>query len=201
MSACSIKILLELRLGDLVGRAPAPFPGRHTAGSAGVAVFGPMPGTPGTLSTLSPISASTSPTFSGPTPNFSITCSRSMRRSFIVSSMSTLPSSISCIRSLSELTIVTFQPAPGRRHHVAGDDVVGLQPLFLDAGDGEGAGRDADQRELRDQIFGRRRPVAPCTGRTSRCGGSAPTRRGSPPCGSARRPCSSPSASFHSIAV
>jgi len=64
------------------------------------------------LSTLSPISASTSPTFSGGTPNFSSTCSRPIRRSFIVSSMS-IPasSSISCIKSLSELTIVTFQPA------------------------------------------------------------------------------------------
>ena len=48
------------------------------------------------------------------TPNFSITWSRPMRRSFIVSSMSTLPSSISCIRSLSELTIVTFHPASDR---------------------------------------------------------------------------------------
>ena len=76
-----------------------------------VAVLGPTPGTPGTLSTLSPIKASTSPTFSGPTPNFSITAASSIRRSFIVSSMSTWPSSTSCIRSLSELTIVTFQPA------------------------------------------------------------------------------------------
>ncbi len=76
------------------------------------AVLGPMPGTPGTLSTLSPISASTSPTFSGGTPNFSSTSFRPIRRSFMVSSMS-IPasSSISCIRSLSELTIVTFHPA------------------------------------------------------------------------------------------
>ena len=37
------------------------------------AVLGPIPGTPGTLSTLSPISASTSPSLSGVTPNFCIT--------------------------------------------------------------------------------------------------------------------------------
>ena len=36
-------------------------------------VFGPMPGTPGTLSTLSPISASTSPSCLGGTPNLPIT--------------------------------------------------------------------------------------------------------------------------------
>jgi len=62
------------------------------------------------LSTLSPIKASTSPTCSGGTPNFSITSSRPMRRSFIVSSMSR-PGSISCIRSLSEETMVTCQPS------------------------------------------------------------------------------------------
>ena len=52
-------------------------------------------------------------------------------------------------------------PPAGRlgRGHVAGNDVVGLQPRFLDAGNGEGAGGDADQRELRDQVFGRRWPV------------------------------------------
>ena len=40
------------------------------------AVLTPMPGTPGTLSVESPISACTSSTFSGGTPNFSITSSR-----------------------------------------------------------------------------------------------------------------------------
>ena len=83
----------------------------------------------------------------------------SMRRLFIVSSMS-IPasSSISCIRSLSELTIVTFQPAR-RRAVIAGDDVVGLEPRFLDARQRESAGRVADQRELRHQVLGRRRAV------------------------------------------
>jgi hypothetical protein len=70
------------------------------------AVFTPMPGTPGTLSVESPISACTSMTFSGPTPNFSHTSAGPMRLSFIVSNMLT-QSFTSCIRSLSEDTIVT----------------------------------------------------------------------------------------------
>ena len=45
------------------------------------------------------------------------------------------------------------------RRHVAGDDVVCLQARLLDAGDREGLGSGADQRELRDQILGRRRTV------------------------------------------
>ena len=44
-----------------------------------------MPGTPGTLSLESPISACTSITFSGGTPNFSITSARPIRLSFMVS--------------------------------------------------------------------------------------------------------------------
>lgn len=42
---------------------------------------------------------------------------------------------------------------------VAGDDVVGLEPRFLDAGEGEGAGGVADHRELRNQVFRRGRAV------------------------------------------
>ena len=45
-------------------------------------------------------------------------------------------------------------PRLGRGVGVAGDDVVGFDPLFLDAGHGEGAGRIAHQRELRLQVFG-----------------------------------------------
>ena len=69
------------------------------------------------------------------------------------------PGSISCIRSLSEETMVTCQPCVERRLGIAGDDVVGLEPVLLDAGDGEGAGGVADQRELRHQLGRRRRPV------------------------------------------
>ena len=64
-----------------------------------------MPGTPGTLSVESPISACASITLSGGTPNFSITSSRPMRRSFMVSYMMT-PLPTSCIRSLSDDTMV-----------------------------------------------------------------------------------------------
>ena len=42
---------------------------------------------------------------------------------------------------------------------VAGDDVVGLEAVLLDAGNREGAGGVADQRELRHQLGRRRRPV------------------------------------------
>ena len=74
------------------------------------AVFTPIPGAPGTLSTLSPANACTSTTSSGFTPNFSITASRFIRRFFIASNIST-PSPTSCIKSLSELMIVTRPPA------------------------------------------------------------------------------------------
>ena len=42
---------------------------------------------------------------------------------------------------------------------IAGDDVVGLEPGLLDARDRKGASGGSDERELRDQILGRRRPV------------------------------------------
>ena len=69
------------------------------------AVLTPMPGTPGTLSDESPISDCTSITFSGPTPNFSITSARPIRLSFMVSYMVT-QSFTSCMRSLSDETMV-----------------------------------------------------------------------------------------------
>ena len=64
-----------------------------------------MPGTPGTLSLVSPISDWTSITFSGGTPNFSITSPRPILLSFMVSYITTVGPT-SCIRSLSEETIV-----------------------------------------------------------------------------------------------
>ena len=61
---------------------------------------------------LSPISASTSPTCSGPTPNFSRTSGGPMRRFFIVSSTATPPSSVqSWVRSLSDEQMTTSIPA------------------------------------------------------------------------------------------
>ena len=74
------------------------------------AVLGPMPGTPGTLSTLSPMSACTSTTFSGGTPNFSITSAGPMGFCLIGSCITTR-SPTSCIRSLSDDTMVTRPPA------------------------------------------------------------------------------------------
>ena len=74
------------------------------------AVFTPMPGTPGTLSVESPISDCTSMTLSGGTPNFSITSARPIFLSFMVSYMTT-QSFTSCIRSLSDDTMVAVAPA------------------------------------------------------------------------------------------
>ncbi len=74
------------------------------------AVLTPMPGTPGTLSVESPISDCTSITLSGGTPNFSITSARPIRLSFMVSYMTTR-SFTSCIRSLSDDTMVVVAPA------------------------------------------------------------------------------------------
>ncbi len=42
---------------------------------------------------------------------------------------------------------------------IGGNQIVGLEPLLLDAGQTEGAGGIADQRELRAQILGRLGPV------------------------------------------
>ena len=109
LSACAIK-LSRILDGFISGAAAKTLSRSPNSWISLVAVFGPTPGTPGTLSTLSPINASTSPTLSGPTPNFSNTSSERMRSFFIVSNMS-MHGSTSCIRSLSLLTIVTCQPA------------------------------------------------------------------------------------------
>ena len=69
-----------------------------------------MPGTPGTLSVESPISDCTSITLSGGTPNFSITSAMPIFLSFIVSYMTT-QSFTSCIRSLSDDTMVALAPS------------------------------------------------------------------------------------------
>ena len=49
--------------------------------------------------------------------------------------------------------------APGGLARIGGDEVVRLEPLLLDAGEAEGPGRVADQRELRHQVLGRRGAV------------------------------------------
>ena len=77
MSACSIR--LSRSFDVFIVSAPASAFSRSPYSTISlVAVFGPTPRTPGTLSTLSPISASTSPTRSGATPNFSFTASSPM---------------------------------------------------------------------------------------------------------------------------
>ena len=140
------------------------------------AVLTPMPGAPGTLSTESPASACTSITRSGPTPNFSNTSSGPIGLFFSVSNIST-PGATSCIRSLSADD--DRHPPAERRglRGVGGDDVVGLEPRLLEAGQVEGAGRVADQPELRHEILGRRRALRPCRPGRARCGRSPRTCR------------------------
>ena len=94
----------------------------------------------------------------------------------------------SCIRSLSEETMVTSPPASRAMAGIGGDEVVGLEALLLDAGQVEGARRLADQRELRDEVFRRRRAVGLVLGDRARCGRSWRNSRRSPRNGSASTP-------------
>ena len=117
-----------------------------------------MPGTPGTLSVESPISDCTSITFSGGTPNFSITSAMPIFLSFMVSYMMT-QSFTSCIRSLSDDTMVTLACTAAGFARVGGDQVVGLEAEHFQARNVERAHRLADQRELRNEIGRRVRAV------------------------------------------
>ena len=109
--ACSANsISFSRRFGCLISCARASSVSRSPYSLiSSAAVFTPIPGTPGTLSVESPASDCTSTTLSGGTPNFSITSSRPILLFFMLSSM-TMPGSTSCIRSLSEDTIVTSPP-------------------------------------------------------------------------------------------
>ncbi len=147
------------RLGCLISEARSRSVSRSPYSLiSSAAVLTPMPGTPGTLSVESPASDCTSTTLSGGTPNFSITSSRA---------------------DLLGLHGVEHDNARAHELHqvlVGGDDrdvaagvddlarvgrdeVVGLIALLLDAGDVERLHRVADERELRDELVGRRRPV------------------------------------------
>ena len=52
-----------------------------------------------------------------------------------------------------------IEPRRQRRQRIAGDDVVGLETLLLDAWHRKRPHRIADQGELRHQVLGRRRPM------------------------------------------
>ncbi len=62
------------------------------------------------------------------------------------------PAPTSCIRSLSEETMITSRSSRARPSSVGGDQVVRLEALDLDRRQAEGAGRVAHQRELRHQL-------------------------------------------------
>ena len=128
------------------------------ASSNCAAVFGPMPGTPGTLSTESPVSACRSIIFSGGTPHFSMTSGMPICRSFIGSYIDTVGAD-----ELHQILVGGDDGDVAARFlgqpRIGGDQVVRLVAFHLDAGQVEGARRLADQAELRDQVFRRRRAV------------------------------------------
>ena len=122
------------------------------------AVLTPMPGTPGTLSVESPASACTSTTLSGGTPNFSITSSRPIFFDFMASNMTT-PGTHELHQVLVGGDDRDVAAGVDDLARVRRDEVVGLVALLLDAGDVEGLHRVADERELGDELVGRRRTV------------------------------------------
>ena len=136
-----------------------------------------MPGTPGTLSVESPISACTSIDLVRRHAEFfdDLGDGRSCW-SFIVSNMIT-QSLTSCIRSLSDETMVTLAPASQACAHIGRDQIVGLVAVLLEARQVEGAHRFADERELRDADRRAGRAGAPCSRDTFRCGRSSRTCR------------------------
>ena len=113
---------------------------------------------PGTLSTESPVIACRSIIFSGGTPHFSMTSGMPICLSFIGSYIDTVGPT-SCIRSLSEEMMVVSRAGLAGQARIGGDQIVGLETFHLDARQVEGAGRLADQAELRDEILRRRRAV------------------------------------------
>ena len=147
------------RLGCLISPARASRVSRSPYSLiSSAAVLTPMPGTPGTLSVESPASACTSTTLSGVTPNFSRTSSGPIVRFFMVSSMADAGPD-----QLHEILVGRHDRHVGagchRLHRVGGDQVVGLHAQLLDAGHVEGLHGVADQRELRHQLFRRRRAM------------------------------------------
>ncbi len=103
--------IFSRRLFCLISEARARSVSRSPNSSSNcAAVFGPMPGMPGTLSVLSPVSDCRSIIFSGGTPHFSITSGIEICLSFMLSYIDTLGVT-SCMRSLSDETMVTSPPA------------------------------------------------------------------------------------------
>ena len=117
-----------------------------------------MPGTPGTLSVESPISACTSMTFSGGTPNFSITSARPIFLSFMVSKQDD-----AVVDELHQVLVRGDDGGGGAGRagfaHIGRDQVVGLEAVLLEARQIERLHRFADELELRLEIVGRIGPV------------------------------------------
>ena len=136
-----MSVLAALGLLDLAGAARAAFRGRRYSSSSCAAVLTPMPGTPGTLSIevaaqrlhVDHLLRADAELLDRPR-DVDRACPSSCRTS-------TRSAPTSCIRSLSEETMVTSPPASLGLPRIGGDDVVGLVALLLDAGQVEGARR------------------------------------------------------------
>ncbi len=117
-----------------------------------------MPGTPGTLSVESPISACTSITLSGGDAEF--------LHHLGGADAAVLHGVVHDDAVVDELHQVLVGGDDGgggagfaRLAHIGRDQVVGLEAGLLEARQVEGAHRVADQRELRDEVVRRVRPV------------------------------------------
>ena len=140
----------------------------------------------------SPISACTSITLSGGTPNFSITS-----RDADALVLHGVVHDHAVVHELHQVLVGRHDGGGGAglagMPRIGRDQVVGLEAGLLQAGDVEGAHRLADQRELRDEVVGRRPAGAPCIPGRSRCGRSSPT------CRRSRRDASACSSGFMSL--
>ncbi|MCY1234572.1 hypothetical protein D9M72_471570 [compost metagenome] len=111
----ALAMMFSRRLACLISPARASSVSRSPySSSSWAAVFGPMPGMPGTLSVESPVIAWRSIIFSGGTPHFSMTSGIEICLSFMLSYIDTFDVT-SCIRSLSDETMVTPAPAASAR--------------------------------------------------------------------------------------
>jgi hypothetical protein len=108
---------------------------------------------------LSPISASTSPTWSGGTPNFSRTSAGPSKRFFMVSSR-LMRSLHICIRSLSDEQITTRMPSFAARQASVAMTSSASTPGSDRLGNSERIDHPVDDLHLGGQIRGHGRPVS-----------------------------------------
>ena len=124
-----------------------------------------MPGTPLMLSIVSPISASTSTTCSGVTPNFSLHAGRVVPGAFVarVEDADAVPD------ELKEVLVARHDGdvEPGRRrlHRQRADHIVGFVPFGGEDSDAERLAGGVHHRNLFGELVGHRRAVGFVVGR------------------------------------